>query len=102
MEYKGFKFKYYNGEETNPFLKKHENSAHWWEGEKIFRGNLTGEEGDDFIKRVTEMYRGALAAKNVSGRLADTSLPEKERILIFYLDLWNGKWTGDYDAIFTY
>ncbi|MBO4923395.1 MAG: hypothetical protein J5382_04630 [Bacteroidales bacterium] len=102
MEYAGFKFKYYSGEDVNPFLKKKDNSAQWWDGEKLFYDNLTARDGDEFAGRITKLYRVALAAKKVSGRLADTSLTEKERVLIFYLDLWNGKWTGEYDTIHTY
>jgi hypothetical protein len=92
MMYKGFSFKYYHGEQKNPFEKKKENAATWWFGEKLFYESISREDGDRFIKRITRDYDDALSHNILKGKLLDRSIPKKDRILLFYLDLWHGKW----------
>lgn len=92
MTYKGFSCKYYHGEQRNPFEKKNENAAMWWSGEKLFYESISGEDGDRFIKRITRDYEDALSHNSLKGRLLDQSISKKDRVLLFYLDLWHGKW----------
>ena len=91
MEYKGFTFKYYNGEETNPFTGKDENAELWWDGESQFYTAISREDGDMVIRNVTEWYDGALRGGKVFGMLTDLSIPKNVRVLVFWLDLWHGK-----------
>ena len=96
MEVKNFKFKYFNGEEENPFTDDG-NASLWWEGEKHFYEKISVPEGDSFINRLRENYDEAFAREEVSGPLADESLPKETRLLIFYLDLWHGRSYPDDD-----
>lgn len=91
MMYKGFSFKYYHGEQKNPFDKKNENAAMWWSGEKLFYESISREDGDKFIKSITRDYEDALSHNSLKGRLLDKSISKKDRILLFYLNLWCGK-----------
>lgn len=103
MEAKNFKFKYYNGEEENPFTDDG-NASLWWDGERLFYETITAPGGDSFIKRLRDNYDDALARGGLSGPLADESVPRETRLLIFYLDLWHGKWYpyDDLDEILKY
>lgn len=107
MEVKGFQFKYYkyqDGEEKNPYVGKDANAALWWDGEKTFHQRISEPDGDDFIKRLEEWFDDSFKIGAVSGPLADTSVPKSKRVLMFYLDLWHGKWypDDDLDMIFDY
>ena len=92
MMYKGFSFKYYHGEQKNPFEKKDENAAMWWEGEKVFYESISRDDGNRFRKNITRDYEDALSHNSLKGRLLDKSISKKDRILLVYLDLWHGKW----------
>jgi hypothetical protein len=91
MTYKGFSFKYYHGEQKNPF-EKNGNAATWWSGEKLFYESISREDGERFINGITRDYDDALSHNILKGKLLDRSIPKKDHILLFYLDLWHGKW----------
>lgn len=103
MELKNFKFKYFNGEDENPFTAGSD-SALWWNGEKSFHTAITGPDGDSFILRLRSAYDDALLRGGVNGVLADKTIPKELRMIIFYLDLWHGKWFpyDNLDRILTY
>ena len=83
-------FKYYKGEAENPFVQKDENAALWWGGEElIFKQQ---EHDPDFWDGIEEMYDEAQKEGECTGLLVDTSVPKEKRIIVFYLDLWHGKW----------
>ncbi len=93
MQYKGFTFKYYNLEEKNPFVEKNSNASIWWDGEKLFYENISREgEGDAFISRLQESYDSAKANSYLSGIHLDSTITERNHLLVFYLDLLHGKW----------
>lgn len=103
MELKNFRFKYFNGEEENPY-KDDGNASLWWDGEKSFYEKLTAPGGDSFIERLRDNYDAAFLRGGVSGLLADESVPKETRLLVSYLDLWHGKWYpfDDLDEILKY
>ena len=92
MTYRGFSFKYYHGEQDNPFIDKNKNAAMWWSGEKLFYESIKREEGDRFIKSIARDFENALSHNSLKGKLLDKSISKKDRILLFFLDLWHGKW----------
>ena len=69
MEAKNFKFKYYNGEEENPFTDDG-NASLWWDGERLFYETITAPGGDSFIKRLRDNYDDALARGGLSGEVS--------------------------------
>ena len=91
MTFKGFSFKYYHGEKENPYHGKDENSAMWWDGEKLFYDSINWE-GDGFIENITRWYEEALTHNDTSDIHRDPLLSKKDHILLFYLDMWHGKW----------
>ena len=93
MQYKGFNFKYYNLEEKNPFEDKDDNASLWWGGEKLFYENISEDgRGDALIERIKEWYDDSKAENELSGIHLDPSISERDHLLVFYLDLWHGKW----------
>lgn len=89
-------FKYYRGEENNPFIGKDTMKAKWWEGEKMFFDNAMNDPA--FLNRVRESLEEACERGTVSGYIADNNNPVEKRTLVFYLDLWNGK-NYPYDSL---
>ena len=103
MQYKGFNFKYYNLEKQNPFEEKDENAAMWRSGEKLFYDNIS-DDCEAFIDRLREWFDDSKAANELSGIYLDPSISERDHLLVFYLDLWHGKWFpyDDFDVINQY
>ena len=102
MKIKGFQFKYYRGEPQNPFSDK--NDAMWWSGEKLFYDTISRETGDQFIHDLTKDFDKALSHHSLKGKLLDKTISKKDRMLIYYLDLWHGKWFpyDNLDEIYSY
>lgn len=94
-------FKYYKGEERNP-NKPNTDEALWWEGEKVFFDTCSQDK--DFFSRTKGLLQDAIDNKSVNGSLADSQIDLNKRTIIFFLDLWHGKWYpyDDLDRIFTY
>lgn len=92
MTFNGFTFKYYHEEGQNPFTGKDENAAMWWEGEKLFFDSISRKDGDVFLDNITEMYENALTYNDTSEIHRDKSMSKKNHILLFFLDMWHGKW----------
>lgn len=92
--------KYYHGEKECPYADR--NSQLWWGGEKVFVERCDREK--HFFEQVKSEYRNALEKAQVSHMLADTRTEENKRVLVFFLDLWHGKWFphDSLDAIFDY
>ena len=91
MEYKGFTLKYYTGGTDNPYVGMNQNSALWWEGERAFYEAVSTPDGGEFLSRLEEWFDKAEREGHLSGRLVDAAIPKKERLLVFFLDLWHGK-----------
>lgn len=94
-------FKYYKGEGANP-NKANTDAALWWEGEKTFATKCVNDGG--FFDRVKGLLQEAINNKEVNGTLADSSVDINKRTIIYFLDLWHGKWYpyDNLDRIFTY
>lgn len=82
-------FKFYKGEVENPFATNDSMKAKWWEGEKMFFDNAMNDPA--FFNRVKESLEEACERGAVSGYIADSNNPVEKRTLVFYLDLWHGK-----------
>ena len=95
-------FKFYKEEQENPFVGKDFMKSKWWEGEKMFLENFRNDPG--FFERVKKGLVDGIKEKQVSGFLADESNSIEARTVVFYLDLWNGKWFpyDSLDDIFDY
>ncbi|MEA4827449.1 MAG: hypothetical protein VB130_12595 [Clostridium sp.] len=95
-------YKYFKGEQENPFAGKDQLAALWWNGEKSFHDKTQSDP--DFINTVGKMLMDAVEANDVDGILADETVDINKRILVFYLDLWHSKWFpyNDLDLIFKY
>ena len=104
MTYKGFTFKYFRGEEKNPFIGKDENASMWWSGEKLFYDSISRKDGDEFIERITGWYEAALTNNDTPDIHRDKSMSKRNHILLYYLDMWHGKWfpNDDWKAIMGY
>lgn len=102
MTYKGFSFKYYRGEDKNPF--QNTSASMWWDGEKLFYDIISRQDGDAFVERIKEGYEDALSYSDTSEIHKNKSLTKKDHILLFYLDLWHRKWFpyDNYDVIEEY
>ena len=98
MKFKGFQFKYYQGEQENPFRDKNDQKAMWWDGEKLFYDNISRENGDLFIDNLSKDFENAMSHSSLSGKLIDKTISKQDRLLIYYLDLWHGKWFP-YDSL---
>jgi len=92
--------KYYRGEKENPYADP--NGSLWWGGEKEFVDAC--KRDSTFFDFVRDMYLSALNRKQVSHTLADMTVSENKRVLIFFLDLWHGRHFpyDSLDAIFDY
>ncbi len=94
-------FKYYKMEESNP-SKANTDAALWWEGERVFATKCIND--DSFFDRVKGLLQEAINNKEVNGTLADSSIDINKRTIIYFLDLWHGKWYpyDNLNRIFTY
>lgn len=94
-------YKYYKGEQKNPFDES-ELAALWWDGEKSFHEKATSDT--TFIETVSNLLRSAIKNNAVSGTLINESVDFDKRALIYYLDIWHGKWYpyDDANLIFNY
>lgn len=93
--------KYYKGEKEPP-SNLNSPQRKWWFGERQFFEECNNDS--NFLTRWKEFYQQALKAGHLNGKLADIELDETQRLIIFYLDLWHGKWFpfDDLDLIFEY
>ncbi len=93
--------KYYKGEEECPEWAD-KNFKLWWGGEKLFIDNCLMDSS--FFARIRNTFYEADAEGHLNGVLVDKSISEDKRVLIFFLDLWHGKWFpyGSYDIIHNY
>ena len=93
--------KYYKGEKDPP-SNLNNLQKKWWFGERQFMEEIYNDS--NFLTRWKDLYLKALKSGQLSGNLADTGLDETQRLIIFYLDLWHGKWFpyDDFDLIFEY
>lgn len=91
--------KYYKGEENNPF-KPGTTDSLWWNGEKQLCDTV--EQDSTYFDALLDEYKQA--QNDCSGVLADKSVPLNKRAIIFYLDLWHGRYFpyDSLDVIFTY
>ena len=89
-------FKFYREEEKNPFIGKDAMKAKWWDGEKTFLETCVGDPL--FFDKVKSLLEEAYGKGEVNGYLADKENPTGKRVLVFYLDLWNGKY-HPYDSL---
>lgn len=92
--------KYYKGEKENPYADP--NGTMWWGGEKQFVDMCV--KNPQYFERVRSMYRDALERNELSHTLTDTGVEENRRVLVYFLDLWHGKWFphDSLDVIFSY
>lgn len=92
-------YRYYKGEEKNPFYGENRVHAMWWDGEKMYH-----ETQPDFKQRVKDQLLDAIKKNELSGPLLNEKLSLEVRSIIFFLDLWHGKWFpyDDKDLIFEY
>lgn len=95
-------FKYYKQEKENPFKGTDQNSAMWWDGEKELFERV--ERAPKFWEKLEIQFDQALNDRGLSGILVDETVEKGKRMVIFYLDLWHGKWFPfeDLDAIKDY
>lgn len=95
-------FKFYKGEKENPFAKDKSQEAMWWDGEKSLYDKVVND--NNYWERLSDTLKQAIKEKGVSNALVDTSIPFDKRVIIFYLDLWHGKWfpNESLDVIFDY
>ncbi|MBR1889445.1 MAG: hypothetical protein IJ816_02330 [Alloprevotella sp.] len=80
-------FKYFNQEDTPP-TKIDATKRIWWEGERELYELCAN---NFFWLRLTDSFIAAEKRKELSGKLIDKSIPEVQRIIIFFLDIWHGK-----------
>lgn len=94
-------FKFYKGEKSNPYIGKDSMKAKWWEGEKAMITIAIDNRKWQFI---ANSLKEAIRNNEVSGALIDSSIPIEKRIIIYFLDLWHGKWYpyDSLDDIFDY
>lgn len=94
-------FRYFHGEEESPFEYR-SNEDMWWFGEKMIYNQA--QENPDFFSNIRHDFEEALKQGHCQGRLVDETLSLDQRTIIFYLDLWHGKWFpyDDWSVIDTY
>ena len=94
-------FKYFRSEKVCPFEEK-SNDAMWWHGERMIYEQT--QEWPEFFSNIQKQLKDAINNGNCSGRLVDESLSLDQRTIIFFLDLWHGKWFpyDDWSVIDTY
>jgi glutamate/tyrosine decarboxylase-like PLP-dependent enzyme len=93
-------FQYYKGEKECPFQER--NSSTWWAGEELFYKMISGNPNtwerfkDDLIEGIEKGH--------ITGLLADESIPLEQRVIVFFMDLWHGKWFpyDNWDVIYDY
>ena len=93
--------KYYRGENEPPSNYSNMQKK-WWYGERRFIEEVANDR--NFLSRWKDFYQKELRAGHLSGKLVDTGLEDIQRLIIFYLDLWHGKWFpyDSFDLIFDY
>ena len=93
-------FKYYHGEDKCPY--KDNVGWLWWHGEKMIYDET--KSSPDFFPYLKNELIDALEKGQCLGPLLDESISLDQRAIMFYLDLWHGKWFpyDDFDVIFTY
>ncbi len=89
-------FKFYSGEEDNPFIGKDNFSAKWWEGEKCLL--MLVENDKETWNRIANLLKKAIKENAVTTHLVDEKIDFDQRVIYFYLDLWNGK-NFPYDSL---
>ena len=62
----------------------------WWFGEKMIYDQT--KTFPDFFDNFRNNLIKCISEGGCSGRLVDDSLSLDHRTIIFYLDLWHGKW----------
>ena len=86
--------KYYKGEQVPP---KHygNNEMMWWSGEKLLFEKCYDPSFWDTLR---QSFLDAEKSNSLSGTLANSSIPESRRIIIFFLDIWHGRFFP-YDSL---
>lgn len=87
--------KYYHGE-SEPPEDYNRLQQMWWSGEKLLYDSVANDES--YFDNVLTSYRDAVEANGVSGVLADKKVNENKRAIIFFLDIWHGKYFP-YDSL---
>ena len=82
-------FKYYKQEKENPFKVTDANAAMWWDGERVLFENAQSDP--EYLGRLNNEFDEALAAGACSGVLVDEKVAREKRAIIFFLDIWHGK-----------
>ena len=96
-------FKYFHGESEEDCPFEHgSKEGMWWFGERMIYDQTINFP--DFFSNFKEQLATAIKDGQCSGRLIDESLSLDQRTIIFYLDLWHGKWFpyDDWGVIDTY
>lgn len=95
-------FKYYHGEDKCPDEYIGTSSRLWWGGEKMIYDET--KSSPDFFPYLKNELIDAIEKGHCLGPLLDESISLDQRAIMFYLDLWHGKWFpyDDKDVIFTY
>ena len=84
-------FKYFHGESESDCPYKHgSNAGMWWFGEKMIYDQT--KDNNDFFDRFKRILVEAIEEGCCHDRLINESLSLDQRTIIFYLDLWHGKW----------
>ena len=86
--------KYYKGEKEPP-KDFDENEVMWWSGEKLLSEKCREPSFWDTLKKT---FKDAEKSNSLSGTLANNSIPENKRIIIFFLDIWHGRFFP-YDSL---
>ncbi|WGU68267.1 hypothetical protein QIU18_00275 [Capnocytophaga canimorsus] len=93
--------KYYKREEQNPFIDSDELKARFWEGEKTFCEMC--ENNHNYYSIVLNELNLSVKNGEVTGKLLDTSTSIEDKVILFFMDMWNGKWFPyDIEAILKY
>ncbi|ATA74691.1 hypothetical protein ACILDT_09695 [Capnocytophaga canis] len=82
--------KYYKKEKQNPFIDSDKLKARFWEGEKIFCEEC--EVNEKYYNIMLKELNLSIRKGNVTGKLLSPSMPIEEKVILFFIDLWNGKW----------
>ena len=96
-------YKYYKGEESNPFKNEYP-AALFWSGEQLFEVNRINY--DNFFPKVISSLESYILkyGKDNPNYLTDSDIPVEKRALVFFIDLWHGKFFpyDDLDIIYRY
>lgn len=82
-------FRFFHNEEECPF-EPQTTDAMWWSGEKMIYDQTKNDPY--FFGRIRQRFEDAFKEGHCNGALADESLSLDQRTIIFYLDMWHGKW----------